>query len=64
MAQIVCIAKGTYREGINELGDIVSIHNDDVDLSGNAYSTFEVLQITDLEAEEIQATLQEIPEDV
>lgn len=64
MAQIVCIADGTYREGLNEIGDIVSIHEDDVNLSGKAYSTFKVLTVTDLEAEEIKLTLSEIPEDV
>lgn len=43
-AQIVCIDTGTYHNGINNIGDIVAIHEDDVNLS-SAYSTFKVIQI-------------------
>ena len=45
MIQVVCIAKGTQRENVNEVGDIVSIHEADVDLTGKAYSTFEIIQV-------------------
>ena len=57
MAQLVLISAGTYRENLNEIGDIVSIHDDDVLLSGPGYDSFEVLQITGLQAEEIRAEL-------
>jgi len=44
MAKIVCIAGATYREGINNIGDIISMYSDNVEL-GDSYSTFEVIEI-------------------
>jgi hypothetical protein len=35
MAKIVCIAAGTVRPGICEVGDVVGIHDDKVVLTGN-----------------------------
>jgi hypothetical protein len=54
MAQIVCIAEGTYREGINNLGDIVSIHDDDVKLTGSGYDAFKIIQVDGVTAKELQ----------
>ena len=47
MAKIILIAQGTVRPGICEIGDIVSIHDDDVEL-GSAYNTFTVLSFPGL----------------
>lgn len=44
-AQIVCIEQGTYRASLNNLGDIVAIHEDDVLLTGNGYANFDVIKI-------------------
>jgi len=44
MAQIVMIGEGTLRVGLNDIGDVVAIHDDDVEL-GPAYSTFQVLVV-------------------
>jgi|WetSurSiteA1Bulk_404760.scaffolds.fasta_scaffold129322_1 hypothetical protein len=54
MAQIVCIAQGTYREGLNNIGDIVSIHDDDVGLTGKAYDSFKIIQVDGVTASELQ----------
>ena len=63
MIQIVCIAEGTYRENINELGDIVSMHEENVDLIGNAYSTFEIIEV-DMTMEEFRLELEELPYEI
>lgn len=52
MAQIVCIDTGTKRAN-NKLGDIVSIHEDDVDLSGGGYSTFKIIRVKDISLSEL-----------
>ena len=44
MAQIVLITASTARLG-QEVGDIVSIHDDDVDLSGPAYKGFQIVRV-------------------
>jgi hypothetical protein len=54
MASIVCIAEGTYREGLNNIGDIVSIHDGDVALTGSAYDAFKIIQVDGVTAEELQ----------
>ena len=51
MAKIVC-TKNT-RPGICDIGDIVSIHDDDVDLSGSGYSGFIVISVKGLTGNEI-----------
>lgn len=63
MIQIVCIAEGTHRENINEIGDIVSMHESDVDLTGIAYSTFEVIEI-DMTMEEFRLELENLPYEI
>lgn len=45
MAQIVSIDTGTLRAGINEIGDIVAVHEDDVVLKGSGYANLKVTQI-------------------
>lgn len=42
-AQIVLIDSGTHRVGINNIGDIVDIHDDNVDLTGGGYDAFDVV---------------------
>lgn len=53
MAKIVLIAQGAVRPGVCEIGDIVSIHDDDVTL-GSAYNTFTVLSFPGLTGKQIQ----------
>lgn len=45
MCQIVCIDKDTAKEGICEIDDIVTIHDDDVDLTGLGYKGFKIVQV-------------------
>ena len=49
MAQLVLIDTGTlrYKDGkaINAIGDLVSIHEDDVDLTGPGYAGFKVVKV-------------------
>jgi hypothetical protein len=54
MAQIVVIAAGTYREGLNNIGDVVSIHDDNVALTGSGYDAFKIIQVDGVTAEELQ----------
>ena len=61
MAQIVLIDTGTYREGLNSIGDIVSIHEDDV-LLGPSYAGFQILAVPGT-AQEVAALINsKIPE--
>jgi len=57
MAKIVKIAEGTYRPGSNNIGDVVAIHDDNVEL-GSAYDTFEIVNIEGVTAEEVREELQ------
>jgi len=49
MAQLVLIDTGTLRtkdgKAINAIGDLVSIHEDDVDLTGPGYAGFKVVKV-------------------
>ena len=56
MANIVCIASGTLRDGINNLGDIVDIFDDDVVL-GPACVTFEIINVSGMTKAEVIAEL-------
>ena len=44
-AQLVCIGDGTYHVDLNHIGDIVAIHEDDVQLGGPGYNHFIVYKI-------------------
>lgn len=55
MAQIVSIDIPTKRDN-NEIGDIVALHEDDVDLSGGGYSAFRVIQIQGVSLSELNIT--------
>ena len=63
MAQIVKIAEGTYLPDVNEIGDIVSIHDDDVNLSGPGYALFDIDVVEGMTAAEVIETLGEIPDE-
>lgn len=57
MAQIVLIAEGTVRTAtdgsvISSVGDVVSIHDDDVALTGPGYANFKIVQVSGLTADE------------
>lgn len=54
MAQIVMIAEGTVRPGLAAIGDVVSIHDDDVELSGVGYEPFKIIQVKGMTAKEVQ----------
>ena len=56
MANIVCIAPGTYREGLNNLGDIVDIFDDDIVL-GPACKTFEIIHVVGMTKAEVLVEL-------
>lgn len=61
MAQIVCIDTGTLRDGINRIGDVVAIHDDDV-LLGPSYSGFKILSVPGT-AQEVEALMRaKLPE--
>ena len=60
MAQIVLIDKGTERPGLAAIGDIVSIHDDDVLLAGKGYESFKIVQIKGMTAKEVQDKLQSL----
>jgi len=63
MAKIVYIEKGTYRKGINEIGDIVTIHDDDAKLSGAGYKNFGILEVPGYTAEQVKKIIEaKIPE--
>lgn len=55
MAQIVCIDTGTLNTEINEIDDIVAIHDDDVELSGSGYENFKVIKVYGKTKAEIDA---------
>jgi hypothetical protein len=59
---MVCIAEATHRPGINEIGDVVSVHEDDVDLSGIGYLTFNVIYIENMTAAEIISNMEALPD--
>jgi len=50
MAQLVLIDTGTFKKDINEIDDIVSIHDDDVKLTGSGYTNFKIVKVADLNA--------------
>lgn len=60
MAQLVLIDTGTLRtkdgKAINAIGDLVSIHEDDVDLTGPGYAGFKVVKVPGT-AEEVRRLL-------
>jgi len=60
MAKIVCIAEGTVRPGICEIGDIVSIHDDDANCSGSGYEYFTVLSFPGLTAVQVRESFVKI----
>ena len=53
MAQVVLIDKDTVREG-QEIGDIVSIHDDDVELTGTGYQGFKIIRVKGYTAEQLK----------
>ena len=57
MAQIVCITKETERAGIAEIGDIVSIHDDNVKLDGSGYVGYEIIKVENQTIDDIRAKL-------
>lgn len=64
MAKIVLIAAGTYRPSIHNIGDVGSIHDDDVEL-GKAYDTFTVLKVLGIRAAEVKSIFEaKIPDDI
>lgn len=60
MAQIVMITKDTERLGIAVIGDKVSVHEDDVELTGPGYENFEIIQIGGMTVVEVIAKLKAI----
>lgn len=57
MAQIVLATEKSVRQGI-EAGDIISIHDDDVKLSGAGYENFKVVRVEGYTAEQVKAAIE------
>ena len=53
MAQMVLITDESVRPGM-EVGDIVSIPDDDVELSGAGYQTFKIVKVEDYTAKKLR----------
>jgi len=51
MADIVLIAEGTYREGLNNIGDVVEVQEDGIITGGVGYANFTVINIPGTKAE-------------
>ena len=60
MAQIVLIDTGTLREGLNSIGDVVSVHDDNVVL-GPSYDTFKIIRVPGTAQEVIDLINSKIP---
>ncbi len=54
MAQIVLIDTGTLRKDLNEVDDIVAIHEDDALLSGRGYDCYSVIKVEGIKAQNIK----------
>jgi len=57
MAQIILIADGTLNKDINEIGDIVGIHDDDVALTGSGYSGYKIIKVEGKTCAEVRSIL-------
>ena len=63
MAKIVCIDTATAKTGISEVGDVISIHDDNVELTGPGYANAKIVQVDGITALEVRAILNaKIPE--
>ena len=58
MAKLVLIAEGTQK-GLNTIGDLVSIHDDNVELSGAGYANFRVVNLPGITAETVETLISE-----
>jgi len=54
VAQVVLIAAGTARPGICAVGDVVAIHDDDVELSGAGYTHLKVVRVQGVTAADLR----------
>jgi len=57
MAKIVCIDTGTTRQGTADIGDVVSIHEDDVEL-GSGYDNFKIIDIPGVSTQEVREKIE------
>jgi len=57
MAQLLLISNKTYREGLNEIGDIVGRFNDTHVFSSTEQEVFEIMQIKGVTEEELDERL-------
>lgn len=62
MADLVLIAKGTYKEGVNNIGDIVSVHDDGRVSGGVGYENFKVVNIPGTAKEVLDRLNAELPQ--
>lgn len=56
-AQIVCIDIASARDGISDVWDIISIHDDNVQLTGPGYEDLKILKVDGLTKAEVEAIL-------
>lgn len=47
---IICISPATYRDGVNNVGDVVAVHDDDRAL-GPAYDSFWIVNVNATKAQ-------------
>jgi len=64
MAQVVLITSKNARPGITAVGDVVSIHDDDVALMGAGYADSDIIKIPGLTAKEVRAAFSKVLPDV
>lgn len=60
MAQIVTITKQSQRKDIQYPGDILEIQDDDVQLTGRGYATFNIIKVEGMTAQEVKDELSKL----
>ena len=62
MADLVLIAEGTYKPGLNNIGDVVSVHDDGRVGGGVGYEGFTVVNVPGTAKEVLDRLNAEVPE--
>lgn len=56
---LIMIDSKTYKEGTNNIGDVVEIYSNDAAPSGIGYESFNCIEIPDMTADQVRTVLQE-----
>lgn len=62
MADLVLIAEGTYKPGLNNIGDIVSVHDDGRVGGGVGYESFKIVNVPGTAKEVLDRLNAELPQ--